>query len=149
MAKVAFLLRESDPRNAEAALASQKHALDLDAQQQGDEVVAVYSDVGYSGAVGDRPAIEDMLNAAERGLFTVVRATELARLSRGEAATFYFIKSELARSGVRLEFLDSQWEDDGESEIGAVLEGLWVALPSIERHREEHHAHERDRVAGR
>jgi DNA invertase Pin-like site-specific DNA recombinase len=131
--RVAFLLRESDARNAEAALASQKRALELDAEQQGDEVVATYADAGYSGAILDRPAIEDLLADAGRGRFTVVRATELGRLSRGEAASFYFIKAELARHGVRLEFLDNQFVDDGESEAGAIVEGLQVLLPSIER----------------
>jgi DNA invertase Pin-like site-specific DNA recombinase len=93
----------------------------------------VFADVGYSGAVKDRPAIEDMLTAAEGGQFTVVRATELARLSRGEAGIFYYIKSELARSGVRLEILDQQHLDDGDSDIGGLMEAICVTLPSIER----------------
>jgi DNA invertase Pin-like site-specific DNA recombinase len=132
--RYAFLLRESDPRIAEAALATQKHALREELARRGGTIEDrhIFADAGFSGALLERPAIEALLDAAERHEIDVVLATEKARVSRGEPFAFYYVRRELARCRVRLEFL-SGYTDDGQSEVGALVDGLEVLLPSIER----------------
>jgi DNA invertase Pin-like site-specific DNA recombinase len=56
-----------------------------------------------------------------------------SRANRGEAYGYYFLKHELARCDVGLEFLDQAFVDDGESEIGALMESLQALLPSIDK----------------
>jgi DNA invertase Pin-like site-specific DNA recombinase len=130
-----LLLRESEQRHAQAACASQQHALEKEVAARGGHVVAVVSDLGYSGALLDRPAIEELLDLAEKRAMDVVLATELARLSRAEPAGFYLLRHELAGCGVRLEFLDQRWSDDEDDESAPLLEGIAVALPRMERRR--------------
>jgi DNA invertase Pin-like site-specific DNA recombinase len=130
-----LLLRESDPKGAKEACESQQHALENEVRARGGHVVDVVADLGYSGAILDRPAIEQLLDLAERRAMDVVLATELARLSRAEPAGFYMLRAELAANLVRLEFLDQSWSDDPDDEAAPLLEGIAVALPRVERRR--------------
>jgi DNA invertase Pin-like site-specific DNA recombinase len=132
---VCLLERESDPGIAPQAIATQHHALLAEVEQRGDRVVAVCVDDGYSGELPplERLAIREMLALADRGEIDYVLATELARANRGEVFNYYFIRHELQRAGVGLEFLVETYEDDGESEVGALIEAIEVARPSIER----------------
>jgi hypothetical protein len=50
--------------------------------------VATVADLGYSGALLDRPAIEELMDLAGRRAMDVVIATELARFSCAEPAGF-------------------------------------------------------------
>jgi site-specific DNA recombinase len=132
---VCLLERESNLGIAPEAIAMQDHALRAEVERRGDRVVAVCVDDGYSGELPplERPAICKMLSLADAGEIDYVLGTELARANRGDAFNYYFIRHELARVGVALEFLDQTYHDDGESEAGALVEGIQVLLPSIER----------------
>jgi site-specific DNA recombinase len=128
-----LLLRESTEKNAEAACESQRYALEKEVAARGGHVVAVVADLGYSGALLDRPGIEQVLDLAERRQMDCVLATELGRFSRAESAGFYVLRAELGRCGVRLEFLDGgTWSDD---EAAPLLEAISVSLPRMERQR--------------
>jgi hypothetical protein len=129
------LERESSLTKAEPAIASQDLALREEVKKRGHEVKRVVVAAGYSGSLPptERPNFEEILDAAEKNEFDYVLATEIARLNRGEAYSYYYLKHQLEEVGVRLEFLDQEFHDDGESEIGALLEGLSVLLPSIDK----------------
>jgi DNA invertase Pin-like site-specific DNA recombinase len=129
------LERESNLAAAEDAIKTQHHALVAEVTRHGHVVVRVVTAPGYSGELPatERPDFEEILDAAERHEFDYVLATEIARVNRGEAWTYYYLKHQLESLGVRLEFLDQQFTDDGESETGALLEGLSVLLPSAEK----------------
>jgi DNA invertase Pin-like site-specific DNA recombinase len=133
--RVCLLERESDPKIAPEAIKTQHHALTAEVERRGDRIVAVCVDDGYSGELPplERPAIRKMFSLADAGEIDYVLGTELARANRGEAFNYYFIRHELKRAGVELEFLDQTYHDDGESEAGALIEGIQVLLPSIER----------------
>ena len=133
--RVCLLERESNPEIAPEAIKTQHHALTAEVERRGDRIVAVCVDDGYSGELPplERPAIKKMLDLADRREIDYVLGTEIARANRGEAFNYYFIRHELARAGVELEFLDQTYRDDGESEAGALIEGIQVLLPSIER----------------
>jgi hypothetical protein len=135
--RVCLLERESDPdpKKCEPAIRTQDHALRAEVARRGDYIQAVCVDDGYSGELPplERPAIREMLALADRGDIDYVLATELARTNRGDVFNYYFIRHELQRAGVRLEFLVETYEDDGESEVGALIEAIEVARPSIER----------------
>jgi DNA invertase Pin-like site-specific DNA recombinase len=133
--RVCLLERESNLGIAVEAIATQDHALRGEVERRGDRVVAVCVDDGYSGALPplERPAICKMLSLADAGEIDYVLGTELARANRGDAFNYYFIRHELAPAGVALEFLDQTYHHDGESEAGALIEGIQVLLPSIER----------------
>jgi DNA invertase Pin-like site-specific DNA recombinase len=79
--RAAIYVRVSTDRQT---LENQRQALQGVAERRGWEVVAVYSDVGISGAKGrtDRPGLDDMLKAAIKGGFDVVMAWSIDRLGR-------------------------------------------------------------------
>jgi DNA invertase Pin-like site-specific DNA recombinase len=133
--RVCLLERESDQAAAPEAIATQDRELRREVARRGDDVVHVCVEAGFSGALPpmERPGIVEMLDLAARGRFDYVLATELSRVNRGDAYQYYFLRHELQQYGVQLEFLNQDYRDDGESEAGALLEGIFVLLPSIER----------------
>jgi site-specific DNA recombinase len=107
--------------------------LTVGARERGYTIYDHYVDAGISGEVRDRPALLRLLDDAAEGRFTVVLATELARLTRGGLADYYYLKSELGRCGVRLEFLSgSDYVDDG-NEVAPLFEAIEAVRPLIEK----------------
>jgi DNA invertase Pin-like site-specific DNA recombinase len=102
---------------AESAIETRHHALLAAVRLRSDRVVRRVVAAGYSGSLPptERPDFEEILDAAEQHEFDYVQATEIARVNRGEAYSYYCLKHELARYGVGLEFLDQQFTDDGET----------------------------------
>jgi DNA invertase Pin-like site-specific DNA recombinase len=130
----ALLLRESSRAAADEALRTQEFVVRPVAQERGYRVVKIYADDGYSGELppDERPGVRDCLADAARGLFRVVLMSDLDRAFRGEPEQYFALKIALAEAGCRLEFASGDPEDDG-SELGALLRGIQLYLPSIKK----------------
>jgi site-specific DNA recombinase len=73
-------------------------------KQQGYKVIEVYYDEGVSGAKLDRPALDNLRDAAEHGAFDIVVTLAVDRLAR-DVGFIVFIERELARCGVTVEYV--------------------------------------------
>ena len=73
-------------------------------KQQGYKVVDVFYDEGVSGAKLDRPALDNLRDAAERGAFDIVITLAVDRLAR-DVGFIVFIERELAKCGVTVEYV--------------------------------------------
>jgi len=76
-------LSKDDEKNGESeSIQNQKAMLEQYCEQCGFEVVAVYQDDGYTGLDMNRPDVNRMLKAVERGQIDIVLTKDLSRLSR-------------------------------------------------------------------
>src|SRR6266508_4381934 len=97
---VAIYARVSTERQHDrGTIGSQLAALRQRAAAEGDEVVAEFTDDGYSGARLDRPGLDGLRDAAEAGLVQAVWCLSPDRLSRSYAYQV-IVLDELARHGV-------------------------------------------------
>jgi site-specific DNA recombinase len=112
--KAAIYARVSTERQAErGTIGSQVQALRAHLAAAGDEPAGEYCDDGCSGARLDRPGLDALRDAAEAGLFEVVRCLSPDRLARSYAYQV-LILDELARLGVRVAFTDAPGLDPGD-----------------------------------
>lgn len=81
---VAIYIRVSSDKQAQEgySLKAQETVLRQEAVKQNKEVFRIYCDAGLSGARPDRPALQQMLRDAEKGLFGHVWVWKISRISR-------------------------------------------------------------------
>jgi DNA invertase Pin-like site-specific DNA recombinase len=127
--RAAIYVRVSTDRQT---LENQRQALQGVVDRRGWEVVAVYSDVGISGAKGraDRPGLDDMLKAAIKGGFDVVMAWSIDRLGRSLIDLLGTIQH-LEECGVDL-YLDQQ-SIDTTTPTGRLMFQICGAFAEFER----------------
>lgn len=92
MTRIALYARYSTDNQREASIEDQFHICREQAKRENWEIVSAYKDAGISGAsMILRPGIQMLLQDAQRGLFNIVLAEALDRISRDQAdvATFY------------------------------------------------------------
>jgi site-specific DNA recombinase len=82
--KVALYARYSSDNQRDASIEDQLRLCRLHAERQGWTVVDSYSDRAISGATLLRPGIQELIQDAIRGRFTVVLAEAMDRLSRDQ-----------------------------------------------------------------
>lgn len=81
--RAALYTRYSTDRQSESSIADQVRVCEDYAARHGLEVVARFADEGISGAaVGNRPGLGQLLEAANAGAFGVILMVDLSRLSR-------------------------------------------------------------------
>ena len=82
-------------------VAAQKQAIEQFAAEAGYQVVEWYVDEAHSGLDMERPALQNLLEAAERRDFAFVVVWKLSRLSRNPL-TMLEVSSRLREAGVRV-----------------------------------------------
>ncbi len=127
MMRTAIYARVSSERQErERTIGSQLEALRSYAAENQLQVVEEFTDEGYSGARLDRPSLDRMRDAAERGEFDAVLALCADRLAR-KFVLQALIVEEMEQFGVKLIFFEGGSADDPLSKLmhqitGAVAE---------------------------
>ena len=96
----------TEAQEARGTIGSQLEALRATVAAAGDELVAEFTDDGYSGARLDRPGLDTLRDAAEAGRIEAVWCLSPDRLARSFAYQM-LILDELSRLGVAVCFTDS------------------------------------------
>lgn len=122
--RVAAYTRVSTRDQSEgASLEAQREQLARWCEDEGHELVRVYADVA-SGRLSERPALLELLDDAEKGMFDAVVCTETDRIARGPELRGW-VAYTLKRAGVELVELDKREEDTPEARLfNAILEAL-------------------------
>jgi len=114
----------SESQEARGTIGSQLEALRDKLSELGHEIVHEYKDDGYSGARLDRPGLDALRDAAERGLFQQVWCLTPDRLARSYAYQI-LITDELARHEVQVCYLDAPpLRDDPEATLLVQVQGV-------------------------
>ena len=87
-------------------------------------IVAEYNDVALSGRSDDRPAFQEMIDAARSHNFDVLVCHKIDRFSRDRYDHSHY-KRILQRAGVKLEYVDQRIDDTPE---GGLTESLLIGL---------------------
>ena len=124
--KIALYARVSSEGQAQrGTIASQVEALRARVAELGHEVVAVYTDDGWSGAKVDRPGLDALRDAAAAGAFEAVWCLSPDRLAR-KFAYQVLVTDELARFGVEVCYADSPPVDDPQSRLLVQVQGMFA-----------------------
>lgn len=98
------------------SLAEQRSACEAQAREAGAGSVVVFADEGISGEVLERPGLTALRDAVRAGQIDVVYVRDADRLSR-RVAHQLLLAEEFERAGVRVEFLDSNYQDTPEGRL--------------------------------
>jgi site-specific DNA recombinase len=123
--RVALYARVSSARQEqERTIASQVEALQAYAATHGDEVSRphVFCDDGFSGARLDRPALDQLRDAAQAHAFEAVLVLSPDRLSRNYAYQVLILE-ELDRWGVSVRFVEQPPLDDPAARLLVQIQG--------------------------
>ncbi|TCS26427.1 DNA invertase Pin-like site-specific DNA recombinase, partial [Acetobacter aceti NBRC 14818] len=99
--KVALYARYSSENQRDASIEDQLRLCRLHAEKQGWTIVDSYTDRAISGASLLRPGIQELIQDATRGRFTIVLAEAMDRLSRDQEDIAGLFKR-MTFSGVRI-----------------------------------------------
>ena len=123
--RVAIYARVStDAQEARGTIGSQLALLRERVVQEGQELVAEYTDDGLSGARLDRPGLDALRDAAEAGHIESMWCLSADRLARMYAYQV-IVLDELARHGVSVSFLDTpKIEDDPQARLLTQVQGV-------------------------
>ena len=109
---------------------TQLHDLEQLAAQRGLEIVAVYPDVGVSGARVKRPALDKLLADARRGRFDVVLVWSCDRLARS-VTHFLAVLDELGH--LNIEFVSFREQLDTGGPLGRAVVTIISVVAELER----------------
>jgi len=123
MIKVALYARYSSENQRDASIEDQLRLCRLHAERQGWTVVDSYSDRAISGASLLRPGIQELMQDAQRGRFTIVLAEAMDRLSRDQEDIAGLFKR-MSFAGVRIVTLS----EGDVSQLHVGLKGTMNAL---------------------
>ena len=123
--RVAIYARVStDAQEARGTIGSQLALLRERVVQEGQELVAEYTDDGLSSARLDRPGLDALRDAAEAGHIESMWCLSADRLARMYAYQV-IVLDELARHGVSVSFLDTpKIEDDPQARLLTQVQGV-------------------------
>ena len=123
--RVAIYARVStDAQEARGTIGSQLALLRERVAKEGHELVAEYTDDGFSGARLDRPALDALRDAAEAGHIEGVWCLSADRLARMYAYQV-IVLDELSRHGVTVRFHDTPpIEDDPQARLLTQVQGV-------------------------
>ena len=114
----------TEAQEARGTIGSQLEALRARVAAEGEELVAEFVDDGWSGARLDRPGLDALRDAAERGDIEAVWCLSPDRLARSFAYQM-LVLDELARFGVAVHFTDSPpIENDPEARLLVQVQGV-------------------------
>jgi len=123
--RIALYARVStQQQEVRGTIGSQIEALRARAHRDEHEVVQEYIDDGHSGATLDRPGLDALRDAAERGLVEAVLCLCPDRLARSYAYQVLVI-DELARHNVKVLFADAPpLQDDPQAQLLTQIQGV-------------------------
>jgi len=82
-----------------------------------------YLDDGYSGSSFNRPALDELREDANKGLFDIVAIYDFSRLSRNLGHQLALIE-ELEKAGVKIETLEGDFENNDEGILNRNIRGV-------------------------
>jgi site-specific DNA recombinase len=98
------------------------------------DIVAQFTDEGYSGLRRDRPGLDRLRDLAERHGFDVLLICDLERLARDSGLQVLMLE-ELERCGVRTIFLEGGAAEDRLSELRHQIREAGAERPTMTRYR--------------
>lgn len=138
MVLVALYARVStDLQEREQTIRSQLDALRRHAQQKGYQIVAEYTDEGYSGATLERPGLDRLRTDAHAPTFELLLCPSPDRLAR-KSVYLGLVLEEFRRHGLRIEFLNHLVDDTPEGQLLLGIQGLFAEYERaklLERYR--------------
>lgn len=96
-------------------------------------LVRVYTDGGFSGGNMDRPALQQMIKAIEKGEADMVLVDKLDRLSRSQFDTLFLIQEVFGKHGVS--FVSRAEAFDTSTPFGRAMVGILAVFAELERER--------------
>lgn len=129
---VACYVRVSTQEQAEHgySIEEQTERLQGYCKAMGWKVAKVYTDAGYTGANMNRPALSDLVEGADRGLFDAVVVFKLDRLSRSQKDTLTLIEDFLAHD---VAFVSMTEAFDTSTPFGRATVGILSVFAQLER----------------
>lgn len=109
----------------------QKQSIAEECKRRGYELVAIYSDIAYSGGDDSRPGLRDLLHDAKTGQFEIVMFTKLDRLGRN-LRDIKNILHELSNNSLKFACIQ-QPEINSEGPYGQLLLNIMGAFAEFER----------------
>ena len=95
------LSKDDELQGESASISNQRDMLEKYCKRQGWEVVEIFQDDGYTGLNMERPGLQRMLGAVEKGQVDILLTKDLSRLGRNYLNNGYLIEDFLPRHGVR------------------------------------------------
>ena len=96
-------------------------------------LVKVYTDGGFSGGNTDRPALQEMIKALEKGEADMVLVDKLDRLSRSQFDTLYMIQKVFMPQDVA--FVSRAESFDTSTPFGRAMVGILAVFAELDRER--------------
>lgn len=124
MPRALLYARYSTDRQSDASAEDQLRLCRQRADREGWEIAEEFKDLAISGTVRDRPGLNDLMRAIERGAGTIVLAESLDRLSRDQEDIAGFFKR-ARHYGARIVTLS-------EGEIGAIHIGMNGTMAAVQ-----------------
>ena len=112
------------------SLEMQRQRLAAYAFPKGWEVSKYYEDAGYTSSNMNRPALKEMLQDAERGMFDYVLVYKLDRLSR-VPAQYYTMSEKLDARGIGLVSITQDF--DTTTPAGKLMQSMLIGFAGFER----------------
>ena len=94
------LSKDDELTGESASISNQRDILVNYCQSQGWQVVDVFQDDGYTGLNTDRPDLQRLLKACEKGLVNLVITKDQSRLGRNHVQTGFLMEEFFPKHGV-------------------------------------------------
>lgn len=133
--RVFIYIRVSTQEQADEgySLGEQEERLRKYCEAMGWILVKIYTDGGFSGANMERPALQEMIKAIEKGEADVVLVDKLDRMSRSQYDTLYLIQRVFTPNDVA--FVSRAETFDTSSAFGRAMVGILAVFAELERER--------------
>ena len=133
--RVFIYLRVSTTEQAEEgySLSEQEYRLRKLCEANDWILVKIYTDGGFSGGNTDRPALQEMIKAIEKGEADMVLVDKLDRLSRSQYDTLHLIKKVFEANNVA--FVSRAESFDTSTPFGRAMVGILAVFAELERER--------------
>lgn len=95
------LSKDDELDGESASVSNQRELLENHCKSQGWTVVQVFQDDGYTGLNINRPGLQSLLQAVEKGMINLVITKDLSRLGRNYLETGHLTEDFFPRHGVR------------------------------------------------
>ena len=113
------------------SIGEQKERLTAFCKSQGWNTFKHFTDAGFSGGNLNRPAMQDMIKAIEKGAISRVVVFKLDRLSRSQKDTLHLLEDVFLPHGV--DFVSMSENFDTGSPFGKATIGLFSVFAQLER----------------
>ena len=126
------LSKDDELTGESASISNQRDILVNYCQSQGWQVVDVFQDDGYTGLNTDRPDLQRLLKACEKGLVNLVITKDQSRLGRNHVQTGFLMEEFFPKHGVRyIALYDNVDTFDGDNEIVEQWQSTKCHIPAL------------------